>query len=258
MANLICCGINFTRKANFQRHISSKHKTASPIFRCLVEGCSKRFSKTSTLNEHQKSHIFNSDIFYLQTQAFNNTTLVLRKELEETGVEDFDFITSEDGVNELRSIINSEVVKKNALTFSIALTINFIKYGIDGDISAKASPCFLSSPHYLNSVSTYNVKEILISCVHQVQKRYDDFVDKGSGWSLHSLKYYDLHITQINDLRGGCDPSIIHNLDKVLSRRAGLININNRDDKCLLYCIAATFTEKNTCLMLKNQTQIII
>ena len=142
MANLICCGINFTRKSNFQRHISSKHKTATPIFRCLVEGCSKRFNKTSTLNEHQKSHIFNSDTFYLQSQAFNNTTLVLRKELEETGVQDFDFITSEDGVDELRSIINSEVVKKNALTFSIALTINFIKYGIDGDISAKASPCF--------------------------------------------------------------------------------------------------------------------
>ena len=103
----------------------------------------------------------------------------------------------------MRKILNSEVIKKHALTFSIALTINFIKYGTDGEVMAKASPCFLSKIHYLNNVSSFNISELIQSCVLQIQKRYDDFVDKGSGWSIEGLKHYDLHITQTHDLRGG-------------------------------------------------------
>ena len=117
--------------------------------------------------------------FFVKSQAFNNTTLVLRKDLLNQGVENFDFITSDETVNEVRKILNSEVVKKHALTFSIALTISFIKYGTDGEVIAKASPCFLSKVNYLNCVSRFNVRELIQTCVLQIQKRYDDFVDKG-------------------------------------------------------------------------------
>ena len=96
----------------------------------------------------------------------------------------------------------------------------------------------------MNNVSTYSTREILMTFVLDIQRRYDDFVDKGSGWSLESYKYLDLHITQVNDLRGGCDNTIINNVKNVTSRRAGLLNINNKDNKCLLYCVAAAFTYK--------------
>ena len=132
--------------------------------------------------------------------------------------------------------------QKHVLTFSIALTIDFIKFGPDGEIMARASPCFISGLNYLNNVSNFNVSEIIHSSVTQIQKRYDDFVGKGSGWTIQGLKFYDLHITQTHDLRGGCNRLIIGDLKELVSRKAGLLSINNNDRRCLLYCIAAAFT----------------
>ena len=76
---------------------------------------------------------------FVKSQAFNNTTLVLRKDLLNQGVENFDFITCDETVNEVRKFFNSEVVKKHALAFSIALTISFIKHGTDGEVIGQLS-----------------------------------------------------------------------------------------------------------------------
>ena len=115
---------------------------------------------------------------------------------------------------------------------------------MDGEITERASPCFLSKPNYVNNVSNYCVREIILSSVFDIQRRYDDFVDKGSGWTLQNFKWFDLHITQINDLRGGCNSTFINNMRNVTSRRGGLLSINNKDNRCLLYCIAAVYTCK--------------
>jgi len=52
----------------------------------------------------------------------------------------------------------------------------------------------------VNNVSNYCVREIILSSVFDIQRRYDDFVDKGSGWTLQNFKWFDLHTTQINEL----------------------------------------------------------
>ena len=172
--------------------------------------------------------------------------MVLRKHLqEEDGIQGFDFITSLNGIQEVKQIINSEVVEKNALSFSISVTINFVKYDIDGGISKRVSPCFSSKPHYINNVSSYNTRKILLSSALEITKRYDDFIDKGSGWALESFKWFDLHITQVNDLRGGCSDKVVDPVKTLSSRKAGLLNISNDDNMCLLYCIIAFFTIKS-------------
>ena len=75
-----------------------------------------------------------------------------------------------------------------------------------------------------------------------LKKRFDDFVERGFGWTMESFVYLDLHISQINDLRGACGDKIGNPVgQKVISRRAGLINIQNKDNQCLLFCIAASF-----------------
>jgi len=171
---------------------------------------------------------------------------VLRKQFhEDDGIQGFDFITSPKGIKEVQKIINSQVVQKHALSFSIAVAINFIKYDIDGGISKRVSPCFSSKTHYINNVSSYNTRKILLSSALEITKRYDDFIDKGSGWALESFKWFDLHISQVNDLRGGCSDKLIDPIKDISSRKAGLLNINNDDNMCLLYCIAASFTNKS-------------
>ena len=98
MSNLFCCGKFFSNKFSLRRHIKSNHTRTSPIFRCMVESCSKQFKNRNGLEEHQKSHAYISNIFYVKSQAFNNTTLVLRKDLLNQSVENFDFITSDEAL----------------------------------------------------------------------------------------------------------------------------------------------------------------
>ena len=84
----------------------------------------------------------------------------------------------------------------------------------------------------------YSLKEILLPSVFNIQHRFDDFVEKGRGWALESFKYLDLHITQVNDLRGGGPDFMINPFKSLTSRRAGVINIANNDRPVfiILYC----------------------
>jgi len=215
--------------------MNSKHRTAQPIYRCFIEGCNQRLPNSDSLRSHQQQHRYTSNTYHVAHQAFNHTSLVLRKYLhEEDGIQGFDFITSPDGIQEVGKIINSEVVQKNAITFSISLAINFVTYDIDGGISKQITPCFSSKPSYINNVSRYNTKQILLSSVLEITKRNDDFIDKGSGWTLQSFKWLDLHITQVNDLRGGCSDRMIDPFKNIPLYKAGLLNISNDDNMCLL------------------------
>ena len=138
--------------------------------------------------------------------------------------------------------MNSEVIKKTAITFSIAITITFVKLSPDGEVISKVSPCFTSKSQYINSVSTYDVKDILFASNRDIKTRFDDFVEQGSGWTIDGFNYYDLQITQINDYRGACSNLLIDTLKILTSKKSGLLNITNADNKCLLYCIAASYT----------------
>ena len=242
MASFSCCGRNFSDKYKLRRHVQTKHKMGSPVYKCFLEKCFRRFNNSETFNRHKKTHIYNSDVFHVQSQAFNKTTMVLRKNLNGETVQDFDFLVTQDTVNEISRILSSEIVLKQCLKFSLVLTINFIKYDIDGEVNAKSSPCFTSQPIFLNNVSSFNTASIIANSIGEIQKRYDDFVGKGSGWSVQGLKFCDLHITKTNDLRGGCEYSAFGNFNELITRRAGLLSINNEDKRCLLFCIAASFT----------------
>ena len=70
------------------------------------------------------------------------------------------------------------------------------------------------------------------------------FLSSLLGWSLRSIQALDIHITKINDIRGGCNPGKILTTKNFATRKTGLINIYNNDDKCLLWCIAAALTRR--------------
>ena len=135
--------------------------------------------------------MYESSDFFVKTQAFHRTTQILRKILPEHGLRDFDFVTSNDGVEELEKILDSELVHRKAVIFSLSITATFNKLNIDGEESARVSPCFSSKHHYINSISFFNVKEILSSFVLEIQHRFDDFIDKGIK-GLYSLAGYNI------------------------------------------------------------------
>lgn len=149
--------MQFVNNFSLRRHTNTKYSTATSIFRCYVEGCLWRFKTSATLKINHKEHLYTSTVFYLKSHAFNGTTTALRNELLETGLHDFDFTSSTDGIEEIKEIINSEVATKNDLSFSTAVTINFVKYGLGSEINERASPCFLFKTNYVNNVSNNSV-----------------------------------------------------------------------------------------------------
>ena len=105
MDSLSCCGKNFVNKHILKRHRKIHHTMASPIFKCFLGGCFRRFNYINEFKEHQNSYIYNSNIFYTQTQAFNRTTLVLRRNLTGEALENFEFLTSEHTIEEVKRIL---------------------------------------------------------------------------------------------------------------------------------------------------------
>ena len=134
-------------------------------------------------------------MFYVKAQAFHGTTFVLRKDLPGEGIRDFEFVTSDECTLEIEKVIGSELVKKFSIIFSIAVTITFIKVDVEGSVETRVSPCFCSSQKYLNNVSSYCIKTVLHELAVDLKKRYDDFMGRGSGWTLESFSYLDLHIS---------------------------------------------------------------
>ena len=112
MSHLSCCGMQFANKFSLRRHTNTKHKTATPIFRCHVEDCLRRFKTSATLKIHQKERLYASNVFYLKSHALNGTSLVLRRDLLEEGLPYFDLISPTDGIEEIKRIINSAVEKR--------------------------------------------------------------------------------------------------------------------------------------------------
>ena len=108
-------------------------------FTSVLEGCRQRFNDRAHLLGYQQCHVYSSTIFYTRAQAFNRTTLVLRQDLPDEGIGDFDFVTSPDSVSKVTKIINSEIVNNASIIFTIAITVNFVKLDMDGAISTKVS-----------------------------------------------------------------------------------------------------------------------
>ena len=81
--------------------------------------------------EHQQSHIYQSSIFLVKQQAFNRTTLVYRKDLDETNFRVFDSLLSEEYEKEIGKIIASDIIQKQSIIFSIAVSAYFTKFDIN-------------------------------------------------------------------------------------------------------------------------------
>ena len=79
-----------------------------------------------------------------------------------------------------------------------------------------------------NDLNTYyeNVADRLIN-------ELDEFVARGSGWTLVSVDYLELRINKYNPLRG----SSYIDLPREIKVKKAVVNVKNRDDKCFVWSI---------------------
>ena len=86
-----------------------------------------------------------------------------------------------------------------------------------------------------------NEREIYDRMVERIIEKMATFQSEGSGWRLYSIIQLELHTVSYNPLRGEtCIP-----LPKELANKKAIINMQNKDNKCFLWCVLRSLNPKS-------------
>lgn len=227
------CISYFSRHYDCLRHEKNSHNI-EVTFKCIL--CGQSYITSDELKEHKKSHKYFSENFKVVKEAFNGATRTYRLNSDTPSLSE---CFSNDVNQEVIKICQSEIIHKKRAFFTEAVHAIFLKFSEDGDIESKITVVFASYRKEINiSHSTSTLEKLFYECFKDIEKRMEDFTENGSGWTLSEIDCVDLNFTAVNSIRGGCFYKL-----KTKHRR-GLLVIKNRDQYCLLYCIAARFHSK--------------
>ena len=150
------------------------------------------------------------------------------------GIEGFDARSFLDNVREnITRVLRENRGTKVKLIFKC----NMIREGPDGEI---ISPSAFHSDIHINLVGT-DEDDIYIIMTERILEKMATFQSKGSGWRLHSIIKLELHTTRYNPLRG----ETWIPLPKELANKKAIINMQNKDNKCFIWCVLRALNPKD-------------
>ena len=91
---------------------------------------------------------------------------------------------------------------------------------------------YFRSKTYKN-YETSNEEEILSKCINKIVNDIEDFTSNGSGWWFKEIKELNINTIKFNPTKG---TSYI-DLPSWIKDKKAIINLQNKDDKCFLWCI---------------------
>ena len=110
------------------------------------------------------------------------------------------------------------------------LEVKFEKLGSEARMIEK-SFTFTSRPQTI--MNKHDIESALHKMRSDIEKRIDRFTMEGSGWAVIGLINHDLHVNKY-------DPLVARSyipLPLEIQNRKATINIQNKDDKCFIYCL---------------------
>ena len=102
----------------------------------------------------------------------------------------------------------------------------------DGKSFEIINNAYFHSDVYSN-LETTNVNNINKGCKDKINESISNFINNGSGWYFKSLVSLEIHINEFRVMRG----SSYIPLPDWISRKKAIVNIQNKDNKCFLWCI---------------------
>ena len=91
---------------------------------------------------------------------------------------------------------------------------------------------YFHSDVYRNLESS-NVNSIIKGCQEKINESISNFINNGSGWYFKEIVSLEIHINEFRVMRGS---SYIPLPDWIMRKKA-IVNIQNKDNKCFLWCI---------------------
>ena len=85
----------------------------------------------------------------------------------------------------------------------------------------------------LNNLESTDVKEIIKICIHKIINQLGKFQINGSGWYFKEVDRLEIHTVEFNPAKG----SSYIPLPDWISNKKAIVNLQNKDEKCFLWCI---------------------
>ena len=114
----------------------------------------------------------------------------------------------------------------------VCLMERITKKGEKGVEEVEEYEAYFSTKTLLNLVST-NVEELISKCFSKILTDFEDFTKGSSGWYFKEVKKLIVQVSEFNPTKG----SSYISLPKWITSKKAIINIQNNDDKCFLWCI---------------------
>ena len=136
---------------------------------------------------------------------------------------------------ELQTIFNIEGAMKVQVLIHVLFNKKKIEYGDDGE--AIENP--IDKEAYFNStiftiLDNDDIIESLDRAAEELSKNAANWISEGSGWTIVEIKTHFVNIVKYLPLRGSSYTPLPKELRNSM---CGLINLQNKDDKCLLWSL---------------------
>ena len=129
-------------------------------------------------------------------------------------------------------LLQQEMAQHQGIKWYMAVTAEYTKLNLDGDQIA-LEQVFRSD----TAIATYqgDITATLATAMRDIYRRSQEFQAEGSGWTLERVISLTVHIVHFQPLIGN---SYIKLPDYIAKKKA-VLNIQNEDDKCILWSILA-------------------
>lgn len=214
------------------RHEKNSH-TVRRIHTCTK--CDTHFFSAADLEKHYPVHVESNLVFRVHKKVFDGASVIFRRKVKASEDDDpLYFFTNDQFIKDLLTLNQNELIIRKRMHLRCTINCVFLKFDLDGDIAEKISFASSSKSRVLTRYqSPIEISQVIRDQMKEMDARIQDFSENGSNWVLSEVNFFDATITTLGGLRGGCGFKYPY--------YAGLLNIQNKDQYCLLYCIAAYF-----------------
>ena len=139
-------------------------------------------------------------------------------------------------LSELRSpllaLLREKLEQDRAIKWYEVMQVMFKKYNSEGE-EINASPYFRSC--VATEVSEDSLEEHVQEASAKIKTSFDEFIRNGSGWTLESIGSLEVKTARYHPLAA----STYVPLPQAIAAKKAVLNIQNEDNKCLVWCLLA-------------------
>ena len=101
-----------------------------------------------------------------------------------------------------------------------------------GVVGLEEGKSYFTSGTYINIIST-DVDKLIKICIDGIEGGIENYQETGSAWYFKEVEKLEIHTVEYNPTKG----SSYIPLPDWISNKKAIVNIENKDEKCFLWCI---------------------